>query len=149
MMPLISAARAHAELCVLQAFVNRIALIEEVPLRLVLKKLCDLFALASIESPWSIGAIGFFEDGYIKPPQLRKIRAIVNKTLDELVPDAIGLTDAWSFSDNSLGSALGRYDGNAYETLLAWTRQIPLNEGSVNTGRIAFDTIKPLVRAKL
>lgn len=39
----------------------------------------------------------------------------------------ISLTDAWNFSDASLQSALGMKDGNLYETMMAWTRQLPIN----------------------
>ncbi|KAF8889619.1 acyl-CoA dehydrogenase/oxidase [Infundibulicybe gibba] len=117
MIPLISAARAHIEYFVLQAFINTLSCVQDTPSRNVLQKLCSLFALSMIESPLSFGSSEFFEDGYISLAQLRMIRSQVNILLSELLPEAIGLTDAWNFSDASLQSALGRKDGNVYETL--------------------------------
>ncbi|KAF8889606.1 acyl-CoA dehydrogenase/oxidase C-terminal [Infundibulicybe gibba] len=127
MMPLISAARAHIEYFVLRSFLEAISRIHDTPSRKVLHKLCSLFALSTIESPLSIGSLEFFEDGYISSTQLRIIRSQVNEILSDLLPEAIGLTDAWNFSDASLQSALGRKDGNVYETLMSWTRQLPIN----------------------
>ncbi|KAG6912595.1 hypothetical protein DXG01_013548, partial [Tephrocybe rancida] len=112
MMSLIVAARAHAEYFVLQSFVDHVARITNPSTRRVASHLCNLFALSTIESPFSIGALGFFEDSYITTAQLRDIRAHVNNTLSQLLPEAVGLTDAWGFSDASLSSALGQKDGN-------------------------------------
>jgi hypothetical protein len=40
-------------------------------------------------------------------------------TLAALRPDAVGLVDAFGFSDYALNSALGRADGDVYRALLA------------------------------
>jgi len=153
MMSLIIAARAHIEYFVLQAFVDEVAQIQDVPVRNVLKRLCSLFALSAIESPWSIGAIGFFEDGYISSNQLRDIRSQVDTLLSELIPEAIALADAWNFSDASLQSAIGQKDGNVYETLLSWTRQIPINQANAKTNGVdtlGFQNyIRPILRSNL
>ena len=69
------------------------------------------------------------------------------------MPDVIALGDAWGFSDASLGSALGCRDGDVYERLMGWTRQLPMNvkareEGGVQ--RSGFEkVIGPMLRAKL
>lgn len=153
MITLISAARAHIELFVLQSFVDKVALITDPTTHRVTKNMCDLFALSAIESPFSIGAIGFMEDGHVVGAELRGIRALVNKTLDELNPEVVAITDSWNFSDASLQSALGRKDGNVYETLLAWTRQLPINIDAAKQGgvlRKEFKTfVEPILRAKL
>ncbi|KAF8587792.1 acyl-CoA oxidase [Ramaria rubella] len=153
MMSLIMAARAHAELFALQSFITKIASIDDIVIRKVLKHLCDVFALVAVESPLSIGAIGFFEDGYISHSQLRTIRGLLNQVLKQLLPEAVGLTDAWNFSDASLQSALGRKDGDVYETLLSWTKQIPLNKKATASGgvdREGFEKyIRPIIQAKL
>ncbi|KAF8572729.1 acyl-CoA oxidase [Ramaria rubella] len=150
MMDLIMAARAHAQLFVLQSFGTKIALVDDGAIRKVLNHLCNVFALVAIESPFSIGSIGFFEDGYICQLQLRTIRGLLNQTLEQLLPEAVGLTDAWSFSDVSLQSALGRRDGNVYETLLSWTKQTPLNQRAAASGgvdREGFETyIRPIIQ---
>ncbi|KAF9004041.1 hypothetical protein BDQ17DRAFT_1325909 [Cyathus striatus] len=119
MMDLIFAARAHAEY-----------FIDDLQTQRVLKLLCDFFALSAIESPLSIGAAGFLEDNYVSIGQIREIRTQAQVILSQLLPEAVALTDAWNFSDASLRSAIGRNDGNVYETLLSWTRQLPINETS-------------------
>ena len=37
--------------------------------------------------------------------------------------------DAWNFTDFELHSALGRYDGRVYETMVEWVSKEPLNTG--------------------
>lgn len=49
-------------------------------------------------------------------------------------PMAVTVADAWGFPDFLLISALGRYDGNVYETLLQATRNEPLNKRDVSEG---------------
>ncbi|KAG6830449.1 hypothetical protein H0H87_008087 [Tephrocybe sp. NHM501043] len=153
MMSLIIAARAHVEYFVLQSFVEHVVRITDVAVRKVADHLCTLFALSTIESPFAIGALGFFEDSYITPVQLRDIRTHVHHTLSELLPEAIGLTDAWGFSDASLASALGQKDGNVYETMMSWTRQLPLNQACRKTDGVDIEGfqryIHPVLRGKL
>lgn len=48
------------------------------------------------------------------------------------------------FSDASLQSALGRKDGNVYETLLSWTRQIPLNQESRKSGGLTEQVLSTI-----
>ena len=153
MLALIAAAHAHIELFVLQSFMHKVNRITDPTTHRVAKNLCNLFALVAIESPMSIGSIGFMEDGHVVGAELRSIRALVNKTLDELSPEAIALTDSWNFSDESLQSALGRKDGNVYETLLNWTRQLPINQDAAKQGGMLKDEfatyIQPIIRGKL
>jgi len=153
MMSLIIAARAHIEYFVLQAFIDEVAQVQDAPVRDVLKRLCSLFALSAIESPWSIGAIGFFEDRYISLSQVGEIRSQVDILLSGLAPEAIALTDAWNFSDASLLSAIGQKDGNVYETLLSWTRQIPINQANGKmdgVDSLGFQNyIRPILRSNL
>ncbi|GLB42030.1 putative acyl-CoA oxidase family protein [Lyophyllum shimeji] len=153
MMSLIVAARAHIEYFVLQSFVDQVACVTNPAVHSVLVRLRNLFALSTIESPFSIGALGFFEDAYISSAQLKEIRAHVNRALEALLPEAVGLTDAWAFSDASLQSALGQKDGNVYETLMSWTRQLPFNRACREAGgvdREGFEKyIRPILRAKL
>jgi acyl-CoA oxidase len=153
MMALIIAARAHIELFILVSFVDKVASIEDLSIRGVLNRLRVLFALVAIESPYSIGAIGFFEDGHISQAQLRDIRSLVHATLSQLVPDAVALTDAWGFTDASLQSALGRKDGDVYATLLSWARQLPLNLESAETGGVDLEGfqryVSPILHSKL
>lgn len=127
-MALMSAARAHIEYLVLQNFIQATAGIEDKKIADVLNKLRSVFALSTITNPQSEDALSFVEDGFLVEGQLDQIRETLNHLLDELVPQAIGLTDAWDFTDAGLGSAIGQKDGNVYERLMEWTRQVPINQ---------------------
>ncbi|KAH8824859.1 acyl-CoA dehydrogenase/oxidase [Flagelloscypha sp. PMI_526] len=127
MMELIAAARAHIQLAVLEAFIRHVSDIKDPHVHRVMKHLCDLYALSDIENPAASGSLGFFEDGFLSHVQLREIRRIVRLKHEILIPEAVGLVDAWNFSDASLQSAVGQKDGNAYERVMGWTRQLPIN----------------------
>ena len=43
----------------------------------------------------------------------------------------MGLADAFDFSDESLSSTLGRYDGNVYPNMYEWAKKSPLNKSEV------------------
>lgn len=153
MMSIISAARAHIEYLVLSFFISHTHTLPYTTHQRVLTRLCSLFALTAITNPASINAISFVEDGHLSLIQLRDIKDCVNDLLAELVPDAVALTDAWDFTDASLCSALGMRDGNVYETLMSWTRQIPINVHA-NQKRGVYEKgwkewVEPVLRAKL
>ncbi|KAH9886690.1 acyl-CoA oxidase [Cubamyces lactineus] len=73
----------------------------------------------------------------------RGLRMAIKKLCVELLPEAIGLTDGFGLSDWELDSALGRYDGNAYEELWKRTQMEPLNASEVPDGYEEY--IKPLL----
>ncbi|KAH6863642.1 acyl-CoA dehydrogenase/oxidase C-terminal [Alternaria alternata] len=102
-------------------------------LRTVLNRTRSLFALSTIINPRTVDALSFVETVYADSPyltttQLDLIRSLVNGLLGQLLPEAIALTDAWDFSDASLCSALGMYDGNVYENIMRWVDQLPINQ---------------------
>ncbi|KAJ6592852.1 acyl-CoA dehydrogenase/oxidase [Mycena capillaripes] len=150
MIGLISAARAHIEYVVLHSFVEAVHFVAAGPTRTVLQRLCSLFALTCIDGSYGLD---FVEDGYLSTTHLRRIRAATGELLGELLPDAVALTDAWNFSDASLESALGSRDGNIYERMMNWTRQVPLNVATTKTSgvfRPGFEKyIRPILRGKL
>jgi acyl-CoA oxidase len=157
MMSIISAARSHTEYTVLQAFVTQLDSLPDTttpPVRLVLNRLCSLFALSNIINPRTVDAISFVEDGYLSLEQLDWIRELVNGLLDELMPDAIALTDAWDFTDASLCSALGMADGNVYEHVMRWVEQLPINQRAWEESDGVYqpgwtDSIVPILKAKI
>jgi len=55
----------------------------------------------------------------------------VEALLKKVRVNAVGLVDAFNFSDAELTSALGRYDGNVYEALYDWTKLDPMNAKNV------------------
>jgi acyl-CoA oxidase len=150
MMGFISAAHAHVEYTVLRSFVEAVHQLDTGPTRLVLQRLCGLFALGCIDGPHGLG---FFDDGHLCATHLRRAHVAIGELLDNLVPDAVALTDAWNFSDASLASALGCWDGNVYERMMRWTRQVPLNATVAKTGNVfrpGFEEfIRPILKGKL
>ncbi|KAL5365154.1 hypothetical protein BJX96DRAFT_181436 [Aspergillus floccosus] len=134
MMIVLSAGHAYAEYIILRSFQDWVSKIQmtEPSLHLPLSRMCTLFALTTIVSPVStFYAVPFAEDGMLSLDQLMHMRATINDLLDLLLPDIVALTDAWDFTDASLCSALGCRDGNVYERLMSWTRQLPVNNGDV------------------
>jgi acyl-CoA oxidase len=140
MMLIISASRAHIEFMVLKSFTAFLANLPKTAseaLRLVLNRLCSVFALSSIINSRSTDAISFLEttgtkSGYPYSEQLGIARA--HDVLDQLLLEVIGLTDAWGFTDASLCSALGMYDGNVYKNIMRWIEQMPINKAEVHEG---------------
>ncbi|KAH8651251.1 acyl-CoA dehydrogenase/oxidase C-terminal [Xylariales sp. PMI_506] len=128
MMLLISTARAHVEYLALEKFIAATETISDPTIRRTLGNLCSLFALSAITSPMSLGSLEFVEDGFLSSVQLKEIRQLVNRLLQDLKPEICGLTDAWDFTDAGLCSAIGAKDGNVYERLMSWTRQLPINK---------------------
>ncbi len=45
--------------------------------------------------------------------------------------EAIPLVDAFDFPDGVLNSALGRYDGDVYNSLFKWAQKAPRNKKKV------------------
>jgi len=156
MMNIISAARAHIEYYVLLTFTEYITDLPPTTSKKLVNVLSDmrsLFALTTITSPFSHNSISFVEDGTITLVQLNTIRSLVNTLLSSLVPNAIALTDAWDFSDASLCSAIGCYDGNVYERLMAWSRQVPMNVNAGKKGGVYEKGwkgwVEPMIRSNL
>jgi acyl-CoA oxidase len=76
-----------------------------------------------------------FQDGYLSVDQLHIVEDAVLSLLERIRPNAVALVDSFAFSDRSLGSVLGRYDGQVYENLLKWAANSPLNKTEVSLGR--------------
>jgi acyl-CoA oxidase len=53
-----------------------------------------------------------------------------------LLPGAIALTDAWSFTDGCLRSAIGCKNGDVYRLIMEWTRQLPINVEAAKNGGV-------------
>ena len=146
MLRLIEAAKAHTEVFVLEAYISHVAAIDNTAVRLVMQKNCALYALSSI-----LSSPDFFEHGFLGHDEAEVMRNIVDDLLDKLLPDAIALTDSWAFSNRNLKSAIGMWDGNVYETLMSWTRQLPINrnlqkEDGGAAGAAWRDVIGPMLK---
>jgi acyl-CoA oxidase len=90
----------------------------------VLKLVCDVFALTHLVE--SLG--DFTEDGYLTRDQVKHLRVAHRSALSDMLRDAVGLVDAWEFSDYELNSALARTDGKVYEALLESALNDPINQ---------------------
>ncbi|KAJ7317100.1 hypothetical protein JRQ81_003262 [Phrynocephalus forsythii] len=140
---LAQAAMAHSHYIVVEKFVEALARFGQEPaIQRILKHLCDLFALHGIHS--DVG--GFMQEGYLSTDQI----AMVTESYLDLLPvirrDAVPLVDAFDFSDANLNSALGCYDGRAYERLYEWAKKSPTNQ----QGNHVFKTyLKPLFQNAL
>jgi len=74
----------------------------------------------------------------------RSLRMAISRLCVELLPNAVGLSDAFAFSDWELDSALGVYDGKVYEALWNRAQAEPLNQTEVPEGYAEF--VKPLLQ---
>ncbi|KAH7913617.1 acyl-CoA dehydrogenase/oxidase C-terminal [Hygrophoropsis aurantiaca] len=96
-------------------------------------------AEAALVDLFSVGLIR--KDGASDPT--RDLRLAINTLCTELLPNAIGFTDAFGFSDWNLDSALGVYDGRVYEALWNRAQAEPLNQTEITPVYEKF--IKPML----
>ncbi|PWN92680.1 acyl-CoA oxidase [Acaromyces ingoldii] len=103
----------------------------------------------------------------LSPEAVLHLESAIRSLVEELLPQVIGLTDAFGWTDWELCSALGRKDGRVYEALMAEAESNPLNHpatkalpdhanvgrysyGSDNVGKNVAETwtrhVKPLLR---
>ncbi|EMD34949.1 hypothetical protein CERSUDRAFT_116474 [Gelatoporia subvermispora B] len=115
----------------------------------VLTKLCLLYLLTAVEGglvdilsfrllPQSVVST---TSGCDDPT--RTLRMAIKQLCQEILPEAIGLTDAFGLSEWELDSALGVADGRVYEALYARVQTEPLNATEITE---AYTThIKPML----
>jgi acyl-CoA oxidase len=106
----------------------------------VMSDLARLFALYWMEK--DIG--DFLLDGYICPDQAKWVPSSVIKCLAVVRKNAVALVDARDISDFRLKSALGRFDGNVYEEVMAAAKKDPLN--AVDPGPAYDPHLKQLIQ---
>jgi acyl-CoA oxidase len=136
MLLLIRAAHAHISHFVLDAFYTGVQTVTDPAVSVVLRQVCHLFALTQLfpQMPSSNPTTASLPPAFLYPRFEIIAAEEINRLLEALVPNAIALTDAWDFSDASLASALGCADGNVYERLMSWTRQLPMNVNAMKPG---------------
>jgi acyl-CoA oxidase len=95
---LLSAARAHVDAVVLNAFVTAIESCPDPDVRSRLEPVCDLYALASVEADrgW------FAEHGQLTASRAKAVVAEVNALCAELRPHARELVDAFGVPDSAV-----------------------------------------------
>lgn len=107
----------------------------------VLQRVALLFALSTMEQDMA----DFLTSGYLSPDQSLLVRERTILALKEMRPDAVALVDAFGLPDYLMHSALGSYDGRAYERMTEMAEQEPLNQTKVADGYEEY--IRPLVYA--
>jgi acyl-CoA oxidase len=108
----------------------------DAPCRAALMRLLELRALLFVRedaADWM---------GLLTAEALEEIFDRVCALLLEIRPDAVALCDAFGYTDYSLGSTLGRHDGNVYEAIYNEAKLSPLNKSPIMVG---WDELKPIL----
>jgi acyl-CoA oxidase len=99
---LLKLAEAFVEHLVLEQFIKTIIAVEDSNLQSVLKRLCDLYALSTMEQHkgW------YLENEYMQPPKTKAIRRVVDKLCKEVKNDADLLVDAFDIPKQCLAAPI-------------------------------------------
>jgi acyl-CoA oxidase len=131
--------KAHCLLIILNNFVASVIAIKDQRVRAVMQRVLALFALFHLEQDVSTVLI----DKYFTRAHVDMLSRQLKEVMFQIRKDAVPLVDAFNFSDTTLNSAIGRYDGKVYEALFDSALKNPLNQFDVSPG---FDDIlKPLM----
>jgi acyl-CoA oxidase len=108
---LVDAATAHGYNIILKYNYGKICeLCRDERLKEVLTDLLRLYALERI----SEYSLSFFETKVLSATSLKTYRSLREKLLAKIRPNALNIVEAFSYSDNTLHTALGRQEGRAY-----------------------------------
>jgi len=121
---LMVAAKAHCTLFLLNSFINIVSSAPNATLKTPLQHLLALFAIGTIER--ELGE--FTSDGFLSTQQCRWLKLNSSNLLALIRPNAVALVDAFDFSDFSLNSSLGRYDGDCYRDMYRRAQKDPRNQ---------------------
>ncbi|XP_014695355.1 peroxisomal acyl-coenzyme A oxidase 1 isoform X4 [Equus asinus] len=135
---LVRASEAHCHYVVVKLFAEKLLTIQDKSVQAVLRNLCLLYSLYGI----SQNAGDFLQGSIMTESQITQVHQRVKELLTAIRPDAVALVDAFDFQDVTLGSVLGRYDGNVYENLFEWAKKSPLNKTEVHDSY--YKHLKPL-----
>jgi acyl-CoA oxidase len=99
---LIDLAHAHIERVILERFVRAIATVQAPPLKLVLKRVCDLFALSQIEfnRGW------YLEHGALTGLKSKAVSRQVDMLCLEIRQEAVQLVDSFGIPDSCLAAPI-------------------------------------------
>jgi acyl-CoA oxidase len=106
-------AQAHIDRIVLEAFVAGIERTTDVDARALLERVCDLYALTTIEADraW------FLEHGRLTPNRSKALTATVNALLEDLRPHMVTLVDAFAIPEDWKGAAILREEAGRQEAM--------------------------------
>ena len=99
---MVNVGQAFIELVILEQFQNAIESIKDPECNEVLTRLCQLFALQTIEKNrgW------YLEQGYMEGAKTKAIRKLVNQLCWEVRKDAVALTDAFDIPEACLAAPI-------------------------------------------
>ena len=99
---LLDLSRAYIDCVVLQQFAKTVEAVTDQPLRVALKRLCDLFALSRIERDkgW------FLENGALRAVKSRAITRLVDELCQEIRHDAVHYVDGFGIPDSCLAAPI-------------------------------------------
>uniref|UniRef100_A0A2A4IZR4 Acyl-coenzyme A oxidase n=1 Tax=Heliothis virescens TaxID=7102 RepID=A0A2A4IZR4_HELVI len=143
---LVAASEAHCRAFILSTYKSEVdkttgSLSE--PLRRLLNQLVQLYAIY-----WTLEKLGdLLLYTSISENDVRELQSTYEDLLGSVRPNAVGLVDAFDFSDQILNSTLGAYDGRVYERLMAEALKSPLNAEPVNQSFHKY--LKPFMQGKL
>ncbi|CAJ1943312.1 unnamed protein product [Sphenostylis stenocarpa] len=141
---LVEAAVAHCQLIVVSKFIEKLQ--QDIPGKGVkhqLELLCSIYALSLLHK--HLG--DFLSTGCITPKQGSLANDLLRSLYSQVRPNAIGLVDAFNYTDHFLGSVLGRYDGDVYPKLYEEAWKDPLNDSVVPDGFQEY--IRPMLKQQL
>jgi acyl-CoA oxidase len=99
---LIALAEAYAERIILEKFIDAVEECEDINLKTILKKLCDLYALSTIETHkgW------YLEANYMEGVKTKAIRRLVDKLCKNIRQEAGALVEAFAIPDELLSAPI-------------------------------------------
>ncbi|XP_045540612.1 probable peroxisomal acyl-coenzyme A oxidase 1 [Papilio machaon] len=143
---LTAASEAHCRAIILSSYyteTEKISRDVSAPLRLVLTQLVELYVVY-----WALQCVGdLLRFTSISERNIEELQNWYEDLLVKLRPNAVGLVDAFDIRDEILRSALGAYDGRAYERLMEEAMKSPLNKEPVNQSFHKY--LKPFMQGKL
>ncbi|XP_049626735.1 peroxisomal acyl-coenzyme A oxidase 1 isoform X2 [Suncus etruscus] len=135
---LVRASEAHCHYVVVKLFTEKLGEVQEKSIQVVLRNLCLLYSLYGITQK----AGDFLQGGIMTDSQITQAHQRVKELLAVIRPEAVALVDAFDYRDMTLGSVLGRYDGNVYENMFEWAKNSPMNKTEVHESFHKY--LKPL-----
>ncbi|RZU34037.1 acyl-CoA dehydrogenase [Blastococcus saxobsidens] len=111
----LTTAQTHIERIVLEAFVAGVDRTEDEAAKVLLDKLCDLYALSTLEADkaW------FLEHGRLTPARAKLLTATVNQLVRELRPHMITLVDAFAIPAHWKAAAILEEEPGRQEAMAA------------------------------
>jgi acyl-CoA oxidase len=128
-------AQTHIDRVVLEAFVTGIEAATDPAAKAMLGKLCDLYALSTIETDkaW------FLEHGQLTPARAKGLTSSVNQLLKELRPHLITLVDAFGIPDEWKACQILEEEESRQEAMAARDAELRARTGQDTPDATATD----------